>query len=642
MSERRTKLLQLAVCAAVCAPAVWQLWLATHVFVERHAYPFDIDWLESASLYQAWRMMEGQFTYSTPDRGYLPLFHPIGYPAFLAAFGKLFGLDYAMARGLSFASLVATMVLGGAAVLHHAKSRIVGYMLAASSIGLVAAGLPLAGGFYDMVRCDTLSWLTCAVAAALASAEQPSRRRIVLLAAVMVCGVYVRLLTVFPCAWIGLVVLLRDRRRGLTLAAYVIGGCGVVLAALQWMSDGWYFTYTVTLLQRHAVHQDRIVQGLEHVMEHQAIAPLVVLGAVALGATKKLSHRGMIWAGVFVLSIPASLLPYGKIGGYYNDFMPMGLFVGPAATLVILDAIRLVPRTRLATAAPFVAGTAIAVYLALTPIDTAAFIPTPAQTERAKALNARVAGLQGGVLAPCHPFLPIRNGHRNDQYSEMPYIDAYWGELPGLALGRYLEQTQAQWMLLTNFEIDDSMAEVVARFAPHGRLVDTPKTIVGQQMRIQYVLQRKPPLRNARTVFDFESDEGWSRKGQAFEHSPTITTPAWQTPIRGATGSKVANSFHPRLGDTVVGSATSPPFLLDRDRLALDIGGGVGISAVLLVDGEEVGAAFPFMHNREILLRAVMDVSAHRGKQARLRLYDTNVGNWGHLIADNVLLYDPE
>ena len=246
-------------------------------------------------------------------------------------------------------------------------------------------------------------------------------------------------------------------------------------------------------------------------------------------------------------------------------------------------------------------------------------------------------------MVPCHPFLPIRNGHRNDQYSEMPYLDAYWSKLPGLALDKYLEASDAKWILLTGFELDDSMAVIVAQYEPSHRTSRTPSMLVGQSMNVRYVMQKKRPTPNQRVLFDFEDGAaGWTNADVAFKESPTVAHPPWQNPVRGVTGEHLANSFHPTQGDRVIGTSTSPPFEIDRDRLAVDIGGGVSVGALLVIDNRAVAGAYPFIFDREILQRATIDVSKYRGQQAQLRLFDENRGSWGHVIADNVILFDAE
>ncbi len=648
----RSVWLRATLAAAICAPALWQLWLAVSVFLGRYDYPFDIDWLESSALYQAWRMMEGQYTYDVPERGYLPLFHPIGYPAMLAVVGKVFGLDYGIARSLSFIAFLGVMALPGIEIVRHAgKDRALGIALATLSVGLACSCLPLTAGFFDLVRNDTISWLLCAAGAVLATPRRGdpdiSHRRLVWLSAVMVLGVYTRLLTVFPFFAVGIFVLVRNWRTGLRLAAYVIAGCAVVLVGLQLMSKGWYFTYTVTLLQGHKVHAHRFVMGANRILEFLPFLLAIPALAIALGVLGRLSYRAQLWSAVFVSSIPAALLPLAKDGGADNDYMPVGLFVGPAAAFVLLDLSRWISNRpswrKAASFAPYVVAAGASLFLASRPFDANAFIPDEARWQNAEALNASVASMKGGVLAPCHPFLPIRNGHRNAQYSEMPYLDAYWSKLPGLALGPYVEAADAEWVLLTGFELSYTAGELSRMYElqPTNDLPRTPNMMVGQIMKISHVMRRKGPQKNERVLFDFESSTNdWKRVGRAFEHSPSVARPKHQSPIFGVVGEMTANTFHPKLGDKAKGTLTSPPFVIDRNTFAISVGGGHSMRAQLLIEGRVARSFYPKLYSREVLLQTSIDVSAHMGKEAQIRLEDRSARPWGHLLADQAVLYD--
>src|SRR5262249_15249915 len=98
----RWKLAVRIVAAAVAAGAgLWQLSLLLRFYAGRVRYPWDVEWLESTVLYQAYRVMKGMSTYGPPRDGYLPHNHPPGFPAMLGLLGKVFGLDYPMARTIS-------------------------------------------------------------------------------------------------------------------------------------------------------------------------------------------------------------------------------------------------------------------------------------------------------------------------------------------------------------------------------------------------------------------------------------------------------------------------------------------------------------------------------------------------------------
>jgi hypothetical protein len=111
-----------------------------------------------------------------------------------------------------------------------------------------------------------------------------------------------------------------------------------------------------------------------------------------------------------------------------------------------------------------------------------------------------------------------------------------------------------------------------------------------------------------------------------------------QTPVTGYRGTWFVNTFHPQVSDGATGSATSPAFTLDQDRLHVRVGGGAGtdVGVELLVDGAQVAVARGA--NSEALRDVPLDVRPWRGRAARLRLTDLSAGAWGHLLVDDVAL----
>jgi hypothetical protein len=147
---------------------------------------------------------------------------------------------------------------------------------------------------------------------------------------------------------------------------------------------------------------------------------------------------------------------------------------------------------------------------------------------------------------------------------------------------------------------------------------------------------------NRRVLFDFEEErlDGWVLEGDAFA-APTATGNGnGQSIVNGWQGRRFVNSFTPGEGDAATGRATSPSFTIDRNRLGLLMGGGKSARVSLEVDGAIVGTHSG--RNLENLAEFVVDVSAHRGKTARLILEDPASGPWDHLLVDRVELFDVE
>jgi hypothetical protein len=255
-----------------------------------------------------------------------------------------------------------------------------------------------------------------------------------------------------------------------------------------------------------------------------------------------------------------------------------------------------------------------------------------------------VAGLDGGVLVPRHPFLPVRRGHPEvRQFSDMPYLDAWWANLPGVDLPAYVDRIGARHALVSGGE-SPLVAEALAHFYQHdGRLTSSPITIVGEWASLRHRLLRVGGEQNERVLYDFEDGtlQGWRAEGEAFEESPTSPRPAWQSPIHGAVGEGLVNSYHPRLGDTAKGTLVSPTFVIDRSFLGFRLGGGARMMVELYIAGPRpLEHLTPVFHDKEVMLEMVIYVGEHLGEEAQLRLWDRDTRAWGHMLFDHVRLFE--
>src|SRR3954466_198748 len=100
----------LALGAAVIAYAA-RAW----VLAQRVAYPFDLEWLEGATLWHAQRLVDGEGLYPAPTIDFVPHPYPPLYPALLALLARLGGggvVSYALGRAVSTASFAGALVIG--------------------------------------------------------------------------------------------------------------------------------------------------------------------------------------------------------------------------------------------------------------------------------------------------------------------------------------------------------------------------------------------------------------------------------------------------------------------------------------------------------------------------------------------------
>ena len=136
-----------AVAGLVLFAIVGEIWVA------RAAYPFDLEWMEGGMLAHAWRIQQGLPLYVPPGPDFAPFIYPPGYSAVVAAAGSITGLHPAVGR---LVSIVAILLAAGAIVFGVRRER--GSWVVASGAAITFLGAyPLSGGFYDLVRPDSLA-----------------------------------------------------------------------------------------------------------------------------------------------------------------------------------------------------------------------------------------------------------------------------------------------------------------------------------------------------------------------------------------------------------------------------------------------------------------------------------------------------
>lgn len=139
---------------------------------------------------------------------------------------------------------------------------------------------------------------------------------------------------------------------------------------------------------------------------------------------------------------------------------------------------------------------------------------------------------------------------------------------------------------------------------------------------------------------DFESGnfDNWTVTGNAFSNKPVkgTVTAHNQQQVGGYSGDYLVNSFVNT--DDATGAMLSKEFTITEDHINFLIGGGnkPGKTCInLLVDGKvaftETGG------DNETLEPGGWDVSAFKGKKARLQIVDNDTGPWGHINIDRIV-----
>ncbi|PKN54391.1 MAG: hypothetical protein CVU56_26815 [Deltaproteobacteria bacterium HGW-Deltaproteobacteria-14] len=155
------------------------------------------------------------------------------------------------------------------------------------------------------------------------------------------------------------------------------------------------------------------------------------------------------------------------------------------------------------------------------------------------------------------------------------------------------------------------------------------------------------PAPGCRVLFDFEETQvapGWTFTGDAFREPLVTGAQGPQQDVTGYGGLQLLNTHTAWRADAATGTATSPPFALDRDQLRLKVAGGdgEGVRVELVVtaaEGAEAGEEVVRVargHRDEHLAPVTWDVAPWRGRTAHVRVIDSERGPWGHVLLDDV------
>jgi hypothetical protein len=492
------------------------------VMARRASFPMDLNWMESGSLYQAFRFDRGLTIYGSLDDMYLPLPYPPVHHAMLAWVGRVSHLDHLSGRCLSIGAFAVVAALVAREAALHGRSRKEGALLACVCLGLLAASFPHVDGAFDLVRCDSLAvaWLlgaatlfsgtvtkdASAMAAGLPAGEGTAplslpraAGTIAFGAALLTAAVFTKQTMWLPALGVVAGLWLAAPRRALALAALTGVASLAAFAILQQTTSGEYSFWTFTLLSRHHVEPRAGLSAL--VVLFQLAPPSILLPSIVVRLVRRnaLSTRARFWLVVFIAALMASAIGVAKIGAANNTLIPMAVVAPLALTLCGADAVRALARSRhrLAGRAPDLALGVAATTLLVGLYDPRAFVPTEAERASALALRETLMSLPGRVLAPGHPFAGLRWGREPSQIFAMTYLDVenagFWDPRAEARFVAHLRDSDAEWIVVAEHSFASHLARAVDEVFVLERRLDPPLK-VGTDEPVDLLLRRRPRL----------------------------------------------------------------------------------------------------------------------------------------------------
>lgn len=418
----------------------------------------------------AWRLLHHLPVYTRPGDLFAPFPYPPAHTLALALAGWLAGgLDYGPARAVSVLSYVLLSGTVFVVVRREFSSPFAGSAAGLGATAFIACSFPSVGGWYDLIRVDSMMIALCVLAAALISTPGIGWGRVVSFALTVTAAVFTKQTSAFFAAWLCVFAIVRNWREGLRLSLAALAGCAAALAVLLHQTHGQAWFWIFENLASHPVEVSRLWLGLAVVGHFAPFFWLLPLSFLGVTLTGRATGRTWLWTGMLVVSLPAALLPYAKHGGWTNDMIPVIVLVVPATFVMVADLVRGDGPWRRVGGA--VAALAAALFIVLRPVHAEALVPSPSQWQNAENLNAFVASLEGGVIAPQMAFLPARNGQLNPHWHRMGHADLTWS---GHAVDEdwAVERTQARYALINQLDYSDFGHAVRRQFRLVGNLPD--------------------------------------------------------------------------------------------------------------------------------------------------------------------------
>ena len=719
MEAGRRVVLGLVALGALAAFAGGIVALVGHfaLFFARARFALDLEWMEGGLLLHALRFAEGKNIYVPPSLEFVPYLYTPLYPALLAALSKVTGLSYLLGRVvsiLSFAGALALLVAaavraaGGIAPASSASSshpqpslrslarlwrspaRVAALAIGIGGAGAVAASFVATGGFYDLVRADSLLLFLAAAALALGmrAADGGSYRLAAAAGLLIALAFFTKQTASILGISLGLGLLLASWRRGLVYGAVAAVTLGLGLLLLNLTSDGWFWTYVYKLHQSHEFYPDRaFVKTPQHLWK--LAGPLYIawlLSGLALLRARALHRSDAVHAAVSLGGFVSACIGFGTQWAHDNAFIPAIYF--PAFTAALWTA-RLAtqalpsengspaaadseptqgrtPRTsttpltstdtststdtdtssltnsstsrphrRLSPVLVALSALALALQAVRTALpDRRRLAPTPRDHTAARHFLTHLRSLEGPLFIPFHPYYTVLVGqpphlHRMGVWDVTAMLGRPAGLDEALASGRFSHVVLDWKSQPGEWPTLAGRYRDVHQFADG---VDAVRSFSGADTSPRRLLARQvaaPPLpAGGARLFDFETGyAGFSGSGQAFGTEPAPASP-------GLFGRGAADSR--RFGPEATGALTSPPFPVTRPRLRFLLDGAKDPGLrVLLLDGAEVShTATPSGAGTRTI---DWDVSRLRGRSATLVIDDRSAA--GGLAVDEIVSF---
>lgn len=382
------------------------------VAIYRLAYPYELEWMEGASVDHVMRLLSGQPLYTEPSIDFVPLRYTPFYYYVTWFVSLLTGAGFVPLRLVSIASAILCF-----AVLFQFIRRETNSLTAASAgVGFLAATYPVSGDWFDVGRCDML-FIALLLWGLYLLRFYKSERGLLGAALLFSLSYLTKQVAAIVIVTMAVYLLAYDRRRG------VLFVCGTVLAivatslALEKVYNGWYSFYTFEL-GSHIVYNGTLMGRLRSFLYVLVFKPFPIASILGLILLVFLTfvrgdsqRRLFYWFASFAMTTAAFLL-WINAGSYYNNLIPqhvllallfgcgIGVFLGKASPR------RPITSLILSIALIFMG----AIQLFSMKYSPQKLIPSPEDRRAGDRFVNLMRSYEGDILVPFHGYIPSLAG----------------------------------------------------------------------------------------------------------------------------------------------------------------------------------------------------------------------------------------
>ena len=385
----------------------------------RISYPFELEWCEGSSVHQVMKILSGEKIYVPPSLEFISLPYTPLYFYISAAVSKIIGIGFTPLRIVSFISSLGCFLIIFFLVKRETRSNFAGLL----SASLFAATFRTSGAWFDIARVDSLFLFLLLMSIYIIKLNDSSISLI--LAGILVSLSFLTKQTALIISVpIMLYCILLDRYRSIFYFGTIILIIGGSTLLLNYMHDRW-FNYYVFKVPTFAplLKNMFVVFWAKDIIAPMFIACSMSVFYLFVQISKSNKKNALFYFLTSIGMVSGALLPRLHLGGYVNVLLPayaiISIFFG-LATHTTLEFIQGIPINKRKF-------TEICLYLiciiqfVVLKYDPLSQIPTKEDLAAGKDFINTLSHLQGDIIVPSHPYLPILAGKRSYAHDYLMY-----------------------------------------------------------------------------------------------------------------------------------------------------------------------------------------------------------------------------